>query len=102
LIYGVIAGSAIFYTLKKLYERERFEVSLNHVSIIFKDKEIVKKIEFTEIKKIVLKKNKVVIYNKQGEMILIIPKNYVDYEYFSQYIVELTEHLKEKPYIQTN
>ncbi|MDQ1143638.1 hypothetical protein QE429_000465 [Bacillus sp. SORGH_AS 510] len=58
-------------------------------------------VEIAEIKKVEYNKKNVLVYNKKNEVTLSFPIRWVNYGLFYAHMKEHTDHLKERPFIQS-
>ncbi|MDR7238715.1 hypothetical protein [Neobacillus drentensis] len=94
----VIGGSMCLYELTKNKNRKIEIVGRQLVKI---DGSKQRTIGLHEIKKVEYNKKQVLVYNKKNEVEFTFPLSWVRYELFYVHMSEHTDHLKDRPYIQS-
>ncbi|MDM5317293.1 hypothetical protein QUF49_14885 [Fictibacillus sp. b24] len=57
-------------------------------------------IQIQDIKKVKYNKKRIFVFNKKNEEQLVIPMKWVDYDHFAYVLMEQTEHLRDRPFIE--
>ncbi|WP_144550775.1 hypothetical protein [Bacillus sp. X1(2014)] len=93
----VIGGAMCLYELTKNKKR-KIQVIGQQLVMVNGAKQHT--IGLHEIKKVEYSKKHVLIYNKKNEVAFSFPLRWVRYELFHMHMLEHTDHLKDRPYIQ--
>ncbi len=57
-------------------------------------------IQIQDIKKVKYNKKRITIFNKKNEEQVLIPMKWVNYDHFAYVLMEQTEHLRDRPFIE--
>ena len=94
----VIGGAMCLYELTKNKKRK---IQVIGQQLVMENGAKHHTIGLHEIKKVEYSKKHVLIYNKKNEVAFSFPLRWVRYELFYMHMLEHTDHLKERPYIQS-
>ncbi|WHY66900.1 hypothetical protein [Neobacillus sp. SuZ13] len=94
----VIGGAMCLYELTKNKKRK---IQVIGQQLVMENGAKQHTIGLHEIKKVEYSKKHVLIYNKKNEVAFSFPLRWVRYELFYMHMLEHTDHLKERPYIQS-
>jgi hypothetical protein len=94
----VIGGAVCLYELTKNKNRK---IQVIGQQLVMEAGSKQNTIGMHEIKKVEYNKKHVLVYNKKNELAFKFPLRWVNYDLFYVHMLEHTEHLKEKPYIQS-
>ncbi|MEH7303730.1 hypothetical protein [Neobacillus drentensis] len=98
LALTVIGGAMCLYELTKNKKRK---IEIVGLQLMMEDGSKQHTIGLHEIKKVEHNKKHVLIYDKKNEVAFSFPLRWVRYEQFYVHILEHTDHLKDRPYIQS-
>ncbi|WP_026568278.1 hypothetical protein [Bacillus sp. UNC41MFS5] len=93
----VISGAMCLYELTKNKKRK---IQVVGQQLVMENGSKQHTIGLHEIKKVEHNKKRVLIYNKKNEVAISFPLRWVRYEIFYMHMLEHTDHLKDRPYIQ--
>lgn len=98
LALTVIGGAMCLYELTKNKKRK---IQVIGQQLVMENGAKQHTIGLDEIKKVEYSKKHVLIYNKKNEVAFSFPLRWVRYELFYIHMLEHTDHLKDRPYIQS-
>ncbi|MBV7505255.1 hypothetical protein KW850_08300 [Bacillus sp. sid0103] len=98
LALTVIGGAMCLYELTKNKKRK---IEIVGLQLMMEDGSKQHTIGLHEIKKVEHNKKHVLIYDKKNEVAFSFPLRWVRYEQFYVHMLEHTDHLKDRPYIQS-
>jgi len=96
----VLTLIASILTITKWMERKKYTVKLVGDKLIYNVGKEKHELLLHTIKRITVERKSIHIYNKENELVFQIKKNHVKPKYFLYYIRQLTNELKEPPFIE--
>lgn len=97
-VLTVVGAGLCLYELTKNKQRKVQVVGQQLVKV---DGSKQSAVEIAEIKKVEYNKKSVLVYNRKNEVALSFPIRWVNYDLFYAHMKEHTDHLKERPFIQS-
>lgn len=97
-VLTVVGAGLCLYELTKNKQRKVQVVGQQLVKV---DGSKQSAVEIAEIKKVEYNKKNVLVYNRKNEVALSFPIRWVNYDLFYAHMKEHTDHLKERPFIQS-
>ncbi|MCR2822698.1 hypothetical protein [Lederbergia panacisoli] len=98
LFFTIVGGGLCLY---ELTQNKKRKITIIGDQLIKQDGSKQNSIFLHDIKKVEYNKKHIFIYNNMQELALKFPHRWVRYEIFSYFINEHTEHLKDRPFIQS-
>ncbi|MEH7481758.1 hypothetical protein V7157_11885 [Neobacillus drentensis] len=98
IVLTVIGGAVCLYELTRNKKRA---IQVVGQQLVMKDGSKQHEIGIHEIKKVEYNKKHVLVYDKKNELAFKFPLRWVRYDLFYVHMMEHTDHLKDRPFIQS-
>jgi hypothetical protein len=90
----------LLLTVFEMWKIKRSKISIVGQELIVNKGKDTKMIRIQDIKKVKYNKKQIQIFNKENTLQLQVPLKWVNYEHFSYVLMEQTQHLRERPFIE--